>query len=93
MGNDWLEKKQEMREARRRVLSEAENHLPALLEKATSLGLTLEVPGEGHWVVRDRAGRAVAQYWPSASKIQFCRTGRIRKRVDTESLSVILEKL
>lgn len=88
----WGEVKEAQKQHRRSCLEEAAatEHLVDAVCK--SLRLHLSKPAQAHWVIRDQWGKTVIQYWPSARKIQMCKTGRIRKGVDNEKLCEVLQR-
>lgn len=91
MVEHWREAKEQRKEKRRGRMEIADEALPRLRELAAERDLTIQVPGTAHWLVRNSFGKAVMQYWPSANKAQFLKTGK-KKQLTLEKFEECLRK-
>lgn len=87
----FRERKQETQESRRQRLADAESRFEEVRAVVTTqLHCELVISAPGHWIVT-RPTRPVIQFWPSASKWQHIKTGKIT-RGDVDKFIRMLER-
>lgn len=68
----WRERDEMERDRRRAALTAAQAEFSELARVACTGDLTLRSPGPAHWTLtRSRGKTVIAQFWPSAEKVQL----------------------